>query len=269
MRNYFRTSLILLVSLGCWMFSACTSQPGDEIIIKGSTTMAPLLERLAADYRGHSRNLIAIESIGSMNGIKSLLRKESVIASSSAPVSMDIIQNAEKNNVHLKSFALCLDRIIPVVNTANPVHKISRNQLKSIFTGKISNWARIGGVDAAIEVVLRQPASGTYQVWQQKALDGAPYAENFVTVASNSGVLAIVAENRHAIGYISTAYINHEVRQLALSGHGKNEPIERRLFLYVDKNRLSKSTKAFISYLHSDPAKQIIINNGFYPMQGP
>lgn len=229
--------------------------------------MAPLLERLAEDYRGHSSNLIVIESVGSMNGISSLLRKECDIASSSAPVSTDIIKNAEKNNIHLKPFALCLDRITPVVNTANPVHKISRNQLKGIFTGKISNWASIGGADAAIQIVLRHPTSGTYQIWQQKVLDGTPYVKNFVKVASNSGVLAIVAENKHAIGYISTAYINHEVRQLASSGHGENVTIERRLLLYVDTKRLSKSIKDFIAYLYSDPAKQIVISNGFFIVQ--
>ena len=154
-----------------------------------------------------------------------------------------------------------------MVNTTKHVNKISRNQQKGKFTGKISNWASMGGADAAIQIVLRQPTSGTYQIWQQKVLGGTPYAKKFVKVASNSGVLAIVAENKHAIGYISTAYINHEVRQLALSGHGENGTIERRLFLYADTNRLSKSIKAFISYIYSDPAKQIIISNGFSPVQ--
>jgi len=268
MKNRFRSSLIILIIVGCWTFSACTSQKTDEIVIKGSTTIAPLLERLAAAYQGHSRKRIIIESVGSMNGIRSLLQKECMIASSSAPVSEDIIRNAEKNNVHLKAFALCVDRVTPVVNTANPVHKISWNQLKKVFTGKISNWSSLGGADANIQIVLRHPASGTYQIWNQKVLDETPHAKNFIQVASNSGVLATVAVNKHAIGYISKAYINPEVRELLLSGNGKNAPIERRLFLYVDTNRLSKGIKSFISFLYSDPAKKIIIDNGFVPVQG-
>lgn len=261
MKNHFRLSLLIIIF--CGMFSACTSQQGDKIVIKGSTTMAPLLERLAADYRGHSQDLIVIESVGSMNGINSLLQKECEIASSSAPISAEIIQRGKKNDVHFQSFTLCIDRIIPVVNTSNPVRKISRNQLKGIFTGKISNWASVGGSNATIQIVLRHPESGTYQIWQQSVLDGIPYAKNFAEVASNSGVLAIVAENKHDIGYISKAYINHEVRELVLSDHGKDELVERRLILYADKNRLSKSIKSFFSYLHSNPAKQIIISNGF------
>jgi phosphate transport system substrate-binding protein len=202
-----------------------------------------------------------------MNGIESLIQKECMIASSSTPVSEDIIRKAEKNNVSLKAFTLCADRIIPVVNTANPVHKISWNQLKGVFTGKVSNWASLSGVDATIQIVLRHPTSGTYRVWNQKVLNEAPQALDFVQVDSNSGVLATVAENKHAIGYISKAYINPEVRQLLLTENGKSATIERRLLLYVDTNRLSKGIKSFISFLHSDPAKKIIISNGFVPVQ--
>lgn len=266
MKNCFRSSLIILIIVGCWMFCACTSQKTDAIVIKGSTTMAPILERLVLAYEGHSGNRIIIESVGSMNGIKALIQKECMIASSSAPVSEDIKRNAEKNNVSLKAFTLCIDRIIPVVNVANPVHKVSRNQLNEIFTGKISNWAGLGGVDANIQIVLRHPTSGTYQVWNRKVLNETPPATNFVRVASNSGVLAAVAANKNAIGYISQAYLNPEVEQL-LSENGENTPIERLLLLYVDTNRLSKGIKSFISFLHSDPAKKIIISNGFVPVQ--
>lgn len=267
MKRHFRPTFVILIFLGCGMFCACTPQQTDDIVIKGSTTMAPLLNRLVLAYQGHSRNRITVESVGSMNGIKALIRKECMIASSSTPVSEAIKQNAEKNNVSLKAFTLCIDRIIPVVNASNPVHKISRNQLNDIFTGTISNWTGVGGTDANIQIVLRHPTSGTYHVWNRNVLNETPSAANFVQVASNSGVLAAVAANKHAIGYISKAYINLEVKQLFLPENGKNAPIERRLLLYVDTNRLSKSITSFISFLHSSPAKQIITENGFIPAQ--
>jgi phosphate transport system substrate-binding protein len=162
--------------------------------------MAPMLERLAAEYQTPDQKQIFIEATGSLTGIAALIQNECDMA------------------------------------------------------------------DANIQIVLRQTASGTCRMWEQRILNGASPAPGHIQVFSNSGVLAAVAENRYAIGYISQAYLNHEVKPVEITGHDSETALERTLFLYVNPDRMSKAVKSFLTYLHSGPARKMIRDSGFVPI---
>jgi phosphate transport system substrate-binding protein len=256
----------LVFAAFCIQLFGCSSPPMERMVIKGSTTMAPMLERLAADYQKPGHEQILIESIGSMAGITALIQNTCDMAASSVPASAELIREAEKNGVTLKAFPVCRDRIVPIVNAANPLHQLSVTDLKHIFSGQMSSWKSTGWTDSTIQVVLRQTESGTCRMWEQMILENASPATGYTQVFSNSGVLAAVAENRYAIGYVSNAYLNHEVKALQISGNDNGTCLERTLFLYVNTGRMSKAVKSFLTFLHSGPARQIITDSGFVPI---
>jgi phosphate transport system substrate-binding protein len=266
MKNNFKYIIILLLfAVVAFFIGGCSSTNDEPITIQGSTTMVPLLQQLAIAYGQNQEAPVDIEATGSIKGLKALINKETHIACSSVPVSDEIIAQALKNNVHIKAFPVCRDKIIAIVNTTNSVDKLSKSQLKELFTGRVSNWSSLGGQNAPVNIILRKKSSGTHQVWADKVLNGIPFIATNDMTGSNSGVLAKVAENENAIGYISAAYLNNEVKQVRLTESEKDSPIDRTLFLYVDKNNFTKNIKAFISFLYSEPAKIIITNNGFVP----
>jgi phosphate transport system substrate-binding protein len=256
---------LIFLAFCCHMFG-CTSSPNQQIVIVGSTTMAPLLERLAADYQGPGREKIMIESTGSLAGIRALIRNECDMAASSVPVPSELLREAENKAMQLKAFPVCRDRIIPIVNTANPVHQVPVTGLKNIFTGHTLSWKSLGWTDSQIQVVVRQTSSGTCRFWEQMILADAAPSPRHIPVFSNSGVLAAVAENRYAIGYVSHAYLNLEVKPVHLTGNDTAAHLERTLFLYVNTHRFSPTAKGFLTYLHSGPARQIIADSGFFPV---
>lgn len=266
MRPGFTYMIVLLVAACCMPISGCSSPPMERMIIKGSTTMAPMLERLAASYQEPGHELIIIEPIGSLAGIQALIQNECDMAASSVPASAEQIREARENGVSLKAFPVCRDRLYPIVNSANPVLRLSITDLKHIFSGQISTWKPFGWTDAEIQTVLRQQCSGTCRTWETIVLDDTSPAPGHTQAFSNSGVLAAVAENRYAIGYISQAYLNHEVKTLEITGLDSGTALERTLFLYVNSDRMSKTAKAFLTYLHSGPARKIITDSGFVPI---
>lgn len=266
MKSWSKHMIGLLFAACCLQLSGCSSSPMEQMVIKGSTTMAPMLERLAADYQKPGHEQILIEPIGSLAGITALIQNTCDLAASSVPASPELVQEAEKNGVTLKAFPVCRDRIVPIVNTANPVHQLSVTDLRHIFSGQISSWKSYGWTDSNIQTVLRQTESGTCRVWEQVLLNDASPASGYTQVFSNSGVLGAVAENRYAIGYVSKAYLNHEVKAVAITGHDAGTALERTLFLYVNADRMSKTIKSFLTYLHSGPARKIITDSGFVPI---
>lgn len=56
------------------------------------------------------------------------------------------------------------------------VKNLSKDQLKGIFTGKITNWKEVGGPDQAIVVVFPTKMTGTNKLWQEKVMDGGEWA---------------------------------------------------------------------------------------------
>ena len=51
------------------------------------------------------------------------------------------------------------DAISVLVNVRNPIRFLSKQQLKDIFTGKVTNWEELGGDDLAIRLYIVKTAS--------------------------------------------------------------------------------------------------------------
>ncbi|MEW6734268.1 MAG: substrate-binding domain-containing protein [Acidobacteriota bacterium] len=70
------------------------------------------------------------------------------------------------------------DRIIIITNKEVAVEKLSQEQLKAIFTGKITNWKEITGRDLKITVVWSQSMTGTNSFFLKQALDNENVTKN-------------------------------------------------------------------------------------------
>ena len=265
----------LIIAGICILFMAVFFRDGDKadsIRVSGSTTLEPFIRKAVNEYNKKSGLSITISAPGSMSGIDALIFGECDIAMSSARILPDQSIRAEKEGVLLKPFLLGYDIIVPIVNRENPVVNISLNQLKDIYRGKIKNWSELGGNDAEIEIVSRKNNSGTYCAFCRII---APAGETLSMVrVSNSSVLAYIAENVNAIGYISSSYLNPEVKALVVDGvdifdkegQRNDHPIKRPLYLYVDKNKFTGPVKSFVLFIVlNEQMKALFPKSGFYP----
>ena len=55
-------------------------------------------------------------------------------------------QAAADAGVELVYVPFCYDAFVFMVNAANPVDSLTQQQLKDIYSGKITNWAQVGGI---------------------------------------------------------------------------------------------------------------------------
>src|SRR5207244_4200947 len=78
-------------------------------------------------------------------------------------------------------------------------------QIKSIYSGTVTNWKDVGGPDLKIVVVSRPASSGTRATFQQYILGGPEGAKGpaNLTTDSTGTVIQNVAQNAGAIGYAS------------------------------------------------------------------
>lgn len=73
----------------------------------------------------------------------------------------DQIQYGLNKGVELELTPIGRESFVFIVNTNNPVDNLSMQQLKDIYTGKITNWKDVGGANRPINVLQRNKGSGS------------------------------------------------------------------------------------------------------------
>jgi phosphate transport system substrate-binding protein len=93
-----------------------------------------------------------------------------------------------------------------VVNAANPVTNLSREQLRQIYAGEVMNWRDLGGYEQAIRPNIREPNAATRQTFEAFVFGGSvpAYGKNVVQQTEVEAMLTAVSSFRGAIGIAST-----------------------------------------------------------------
>ena len=170
----------------------------------------------------------------------------------------------------LKLFKWAVDGVGVVVNPENPVHSLSKAQVKAVFAGTIGNWKKLGGPEKTINLYTRDEASGTRAVFWKKAIGKGPISAKANVVVSNGAMKSAVAGDPYGIGYVSVGHIDETVTPVTLDGVTptletvKNGayPVARGLFSNT-KGDPAGLTKAFIDFLFSATGQAIAAEKGF------
>lgn len=264
---------ILVVGLALWL--PMDLALAGNIVIKGSTTVLPITQKVSEAYmKEHPEVKISISGGGSGNGIKALIDGTTDIADSSRFIKPKEVKLAVEKGRYPVPFAVAYDCIVPVVHPSNPVMNITMEQLKSIYQGKTKNWNEIGGPDLRIVVISRDTSSGTYEVWHEKVLKKERVFPGALLQASNGAVAQAVSNNKNALGYIGLGYLDSSVKSLMVNrvaGSAETTlngsfPISRPLYMFT-AGWPEGDTINFINYvMHPQKGQKFISEIGFVPL---
>ena len=255
--------------------SSCSSGTSTEsITVAGSTTCLPIAEQAAELFKEETGTGVLVSGLGSSAGIEAVSTGTAEIATSSRGL------NAEEQKLGLTTIPVAHDGIAVIVNTANPVQNLSIEQLRGIYSGKISNWSEVGGEDLPIQLVNRDEASGTREAFKSIVMDGEPFDRRAAVLSGTGQVRDVVSRSRGAIGYISmgfveSAYAETEVRALNVNHVEPQEktiasggyPISRDLYFFT-KGEPTGAAAEYIAYVLSDEMDGQIREAGFIPVSG-
>lgn len=99
------------------------------------------------------------------------------------------------------------NRTVVLLHKNNRIKKLSQKQLKSIFTGKVTNWHQLGGPDQEITVVWEATAAAENHAFTRNILKDSPLLANFRAVESFEDVRKAVIETPGAIGIAPSGFI--------------------------------------------------------------
>lgn len=105
-----------------------------------------------------------------------------------------------------------------IVNKANPVTKLTRQQLKDILTGKISNWKDVGGSDSPIMVYTDSNSGGTSAYLKSKVMNNEEFGTNRKMTDTIEKLAPGVGSFPNAISTVISAHLNDKVKKVTLEG---------------------------------------------------
>ena len=233
-----------------------------SISMAGSTSMEKLANAVAESFMAkYPGVMVTAEFTGSSAGVESVTAGSVNIGNSSRA-----LKDSEKEAGAVENI-VAIDGIAVVVDPANAVAGLTKQQLTDIYTGKVKNWSEVGGEDSVIIVVGREAGSGTRGAFEEllEIEDACVYANE---LDSTGAVMAKVASTPGAIGYVSLDVIDDSVIPVALDGVvptvdniKAGDYFLSRPFVMATMGEISEQNEvvqAFFEYLKSEEGKEVI-----------
>ena len=236
------------------------------ISMVGSTSMEKFANALSESFMEKYPNVtVTAEFVGSGAGIEAVSNGTADIGNSSRNLKDEEKAGGVAENI------VAIDGIAVVVDGANTVEDLTKQQLSDIYEGKITNWKDAGGNDAPIVVVGRESGSGTRSAFEEllKLEDMCKYSNE---LDSTGAVMAKVASTPGAIGYVSLDVLDDTVKAVKLEGA---EPTEENIkagsyflsrpFVMATKGEISEQNdlvKALFAYIYSEEGTEIVKSVG-------
>lgn len=265
-------SLVLLAALT----GAAGAQEKQRVVVDGSTTVGPIAKAFREYFLTARKDYdISVSESGSGNGAKALLNGTCDVADMSRNMKDAEFKAAVEKGLQPVAHAIAIDGLAVIVHPSNPVKELTLAQLKSIYTGKTTNWKELGGPDLKIVKISRDTNSGTFETFNHFVLGEDKVAADTETVGSNGAAQQRVKSTPAALAYVGLGFVDAGVKALAVEkvaperaavASGKY-PLARPLFMYTNGYpKLGSAVHAFVT-LHLTPKGQEIIEElGFIPL---
>lgn len=265
---------VLLLFSASWSLasndlSSFAGQKG-TLRIAGGTAHIPVMKEAAKQIINFNPKIqVSIAGGGSGLGIKQAGEGLVDVGNAGRKPSDD-----EINKYNLVLLKWAVDGVGAVVNPKNKTQSLSSTQLQDIYSGKISNWSEVGGVDREINLYTRDEASGTRKVFWKKALAKGDISARANVVVSNGAMKTAVAGDQFAIGFVSVGNMDSSVAPVALDGVTPNLESVRngeykvaRGLYSLTKGEPSGLAKLFLEFIISPTGQKIVADKGFIPVQ--
>lgn len=163
------------------------------------------------------------------------------------------------------------DALAAWVHRTNPVKGLTHQQLKDLFTGRITSWKQLGGPDLPVVTCTerRDSERATLEAFRQLALDGADYGPGR-ELEDPADCLALVASSPGAVAPASIAYALPGVRPLPVDGvapvaanvRNATYPLTRPLLL-VTREPPHGDLRTFVDFMVSPEGQAFVAGAGF------
>lgn len=293
------TIIVVLIALFCMKANISTEEPilepqkvdieevenylkdnWDNFNIDGSTSMIPLHQALSDKFSSKNEEVKHSKTVDAFE--KFIVGDNDILLG--VTYSDELLTKAKEKGVDLVSKPITREGFVFLINKDNPIKSLTVEEIRDIYSGKITNWKDLGGDDERIIAYQRNDDSGSQM--RMKKFMGDDVLMDKIYVAEGMGelVLAIAGfdntygDTKYAIGYnmytfIEKQYYNEDVTLLKVDGvlpdddsiFDETYPLVVYNYIYFNNNDELSSEFAnnLYLYLMSDRGQKLISEAGY------
>jgi phosphate transport system substrate-binding protein len=272
-----RVSVFLALSVA---LLACKRVASEEAVVEagapsvlkvaGSSALLPFVAEAANAFMRSHPTAVTVEGGGSRAGLAQVAAGTIAIGTSDVFATGELAPKVEDHKVGVVAFVAMANR--GPFDASIP--SLSLAQLAGIFSGKIRDWAEVGGSAQPITIVNRAKNSGTRGAFGSIVLGGDNFATGSEEQESSALVQTMLLQKVGAISYLALSYRHADLKMFAVDGvEPTPENIERGAYpiwsyehMYT-RGPASGDARAFIEFVLS-PAMQgaVLEHGGFIPI---
>jgi len=285
------TSVLIISCTGNSEKAIKTDRLEGKIKIDGSSTVYPITEAIAEEFRGVEPNVkVTIGVSGTGGGFKKFGRSEIAIANASRSIKDQEAKNCDENNIPYIELSVAYDGLAVLVNPENTwVDFLTVEELNTIWNPAAQNtimyWDQVREGWPHEELHLFGPgtASGTYDYFSEAICGKKVGTRGDYTASEDDHILVQgIATDKNGLGFFGLAYYEENKEKLKLVGvdngkgviiptmetvsNGTYAPLSRPIFIYVnDAAKKRKEVKEFVSF-YLNNAASIVKDVGYIPL---
>jgi len=283
---------LLFVPIIICLLPACFKHYTGRIQIDGSSTVYPITEAVAEEYRNsHPDIRVTVGVSGTGGGFKKFASDETDFSNASRPITASEIEACNKNNISFIEIPVGYDGLAVVVSPSNKfVDHLTVQELKKMWEPaaqeKIKSWKQIRATFPYVPLRLygAGTSSGTYDYFTEAIVGKAKSSRGDYTASEDDNVLVEgVSSDVGGLGYFGLAYYEENKNKLklvpiVLNGdpvyptdstvkNGLYVPLSRPEFIYINaKAAATPIVQDFIKfYMENAPA--LVKEVGYVPLQ--
>ncbi|MGB7841588.1 MAG: PstS family phosphate ABC transporter substrate-binding protein [Salinimicrobium sp.] len=294
MKKSILVAALALSVMSCGNNKKDNANDSGSISIDGSSTVYPITEAVAEEFRAEDPNVnVTIGVSGTGGGFKKFGRGETDISDASRPIKDAEKTAAQKNNIDFVQLEVAYDGLAVVINPENDwVECMTVEELKKLWSpeaqGTITRWNQIRPEWPDEEIHLFGPgvASGTFDYFTEAIVGESGNSRGDYTASEDDNVLVQgVAGDKYGLGFFGLAYYEEnqdKLKMIAVDGgegcvepsvesvsSGKYAPLSRPLFIYVNSSSVQNNPKVvdFVNF-YLNEAPTLLKDVGYVPLTG-
>jgi len=251
-----------VLGLAVSILTGCTAS--DHISISGSTTVLPAVSKIADSFHAETGKVVVVNAV----------------------MSRDITpeEKAQFPDIRFTPITIGRDAVAPVISSEifdAGIKSLTLTEIADIYAGEIDNWKEVGGPDKAIFVIDKESSSGTRQTFMKVVMGHSKASARGadLVIGSNNEEQTAIAQSDSAIGMLSHAWFNDDVKGIAIEMQNGNLitptldmirsgrfPITRDLNIIV-RGDVTPDTQEFVDYLLSTRGQSFVAASGYISVQ--
>jgi phosphate transport system substrate-binding protein len=259
----------LMAIAALFLLEACTKVESKNLkVVKvdGSSTVYPITELAAEEYKTKTGQDITVEFSGTVEGFTKFCNGETEINNASIPIPQAAMKQCKENKIAYIELPIAFDPLTIVVNKKNDwVENLTLDQLNKMWRpsaeGRITKWSQINPNWSSASLNLLAPGkeSGTYEYFTAVVMgEHGVSRQDYVYNQDDQAIANGVSQDPNSLGYFGYSYYKKNQDNLKAvpivnaSGvavepsitnveNGSYNPFARPLFIYVNLQKAQQN----------------------------